>query len=213
MTTTGEVEIPQPCRFAWRHLDRAAATLLWEELIDWVGWLRYRYQLSEYIRPCWYRHGPVVEELTALMVAHTAAYTGEDTYREDLSAWHQQWMWPLMHRIDSITDFSTCNEKECRYKPHPQYTLDELKTFVDADIAARPYPAPSAPSPRSETRSGSGPYMIPEDTMRSLCDTGLAMPVPGTTAMVRYDGKLWISTPAIGGWLPDTAGDGGEPPQ
>jgi hypothetical protein len=209
---TAEVEIPDPCRFAWRHLDRAAATLLWEELIDWVGWLRYRYQLSEYVRPCWYRHGPVVEELTALMVAHTAAYTGEDSYREDLAAWHQQWMWPLMHRIASITDFSTCTEQQCRHKPDPQYTLDGLKAFVDADIAARPEPALVA-TPRTETRSGRESYIIPEDTMRSLCDSGLAIPVPGTTAMVRYDGKLWISTPAVGGWLPDIADDQGNPQQ
>lgn len=131
-------------RFAWRYLDREAAQLLWDELVDWVGWVRYRYQLSKYIKPCWYRHGGVVEELTALMVSHTAVYTAPDTakegaeYSEEMTAWHTHFLWPVMHRLPTENDYSTCSATHCKYRPTRQPDIDGLSEFIALDVNARP---------------------------------------------------------------------------
>ncbi|MFF3569240.1 hypothetical protein ACFYXQ_15830 [Nocardia jiangxiensis] len=133
-------EGPVPCRYAWAELDAAGKAKLWEELEGWVGWLRHRYQLGSRIPPCWWRHEPVIEELTALMAAHTAAYTcppdEAQTPREDLTAWHTQWLWPSIERLTRISDFTSCRPRDCGYRRHKQSTLDGLSDLI-ATYAAR----------------------------------------------------------------------------
>lgn len=140
----------QPSRYDWRALDRRGAAQLWAELLDWVNWLRHRYQLGSRIPACWYRHEAVVEELTALMAAHTAAYwcepDGVELPREDMTAWHTQWLWPAIERLTRISDFSACRPHHCRYENHPQPVHASVEDFITTDIDTHPpkrgtYPA------------------------------------------------------------------------
>ncbi|KAA8877334.1 hypothetical protein F3087_45000 [Nocardia colli] len=123
-----------PCRYSWRHLDRGEAAALWQELLDWVDWLRNTYQLGSRIPSCWFRHDSVREELTALMGAHAAAYYCErestELPREDMTAWHTQWLWPTVERLTKISDFSACQPHHCRYTRQPQPTHDGLAEYV-----------------------------------------------------------------------------------
>ncbi|QBS44912.1 hypothetical protein [Nocardia sp. CS682] len=130
-----------PCRYSWRHLARDEAAALWHELIDWVDWLRATYQLGSRIPGCWFQHDGVREELTALMAAHTAAYWCDtetaDLPREDMTAWHTQWLWPTVERLTKISDFSGCQPRRCRYTPQPQPTLPSIAEYITADLDDR----------------------------------------------------------------------------
>lgn len=130
----------RPSRYSWRDLDRRGTAELWAELLDWVDWLRHRYQLGSRVPACWYRHDAVVEELTALMAAHTAAYwcdpDSTDLPREDMTAWHTQWLWPTIERLTRITDFSACRPHHCRYQDHAQPLHAGLDDYVATAIAA-----------------------------------------------------------------------------
>jgi hypothetical protein len=51
----------------WRTLPPAEAPAVWAALREWVGWLIHRYELnSAQIPDCWFMHGAIVEELSAL---------------------------------------------------------------------------------------------------------------------------------------------------
>lgn len=127
-----------PSRYCWRAIDQRDAARLWAELLEWVAWLRHRYQLGSRVPACWYRHDAVVEELTALMAAHTAAFWCEpdsaELPREDMAAWHTQWLWPAIERLTRISDFSVCRPHHCRYENHPQPVHAGVEDFVAAAI-------------------------------------------------------------------------------
>lgn len=58
-----------------RTLDASEAERTWVELRQWVDWLIERYALdSKTVPPCWYFHGALVDELTALWGAWQIAY-------------------------------------------------------------------------------------------------------------------------------------------
>ncbi|MBN9632247.1 MAG: hypothetical protein J0I18_16840 [Actinobacteria bacterium] len=64
----------------WRTLTNREAAEAWEKLADWVGWLYRRYPLpDDVIRNCWYRHGGVVEELSALHACWQASFDESDS--------------------------------------------------------------------------------------------------------------------------------------
>jgi hypothetical protein len=69
--------VPWPLR--WDEMDRDQAAQAWAWLIGWVDWLVDRYQLPEEIPVCWYRHPPLIDELTALAAAWHAAYDDNAT--------------------------------------------------------------------------------------------------------------------------------------
>lgn len=79
-------EATAPDRWSDLPLDEARAR--WQQLRSWVGWLRERYALDPKALPwCWYLHGAMVEELTALWTAHLAAYEA-DADRGSPASWH-----------------------------------------------------------------------------------------------------------------------------
>jgi hypothetical protein len=58
-----------------RTLDADTARATWDELRDFVDWLVDRYALDhKTVPPCWYLHGALVDELTALWGAWQTAY-------------------------------------------------------------------------------------------------------------------------------------------
>lgn len=74
----------------WRTLRAADAPAVWGELRAWVEWFTVRYRISESIVPvCWYKHGQLVEELSALHTAHTAAFDSSDAGFGPIG-WHER---------------------------------------------------------------------------------------------------------------------------
>lgn len=72
----------------WAALDSVHAAEQWGLLTDWTDWLRDRYQLHETVPACWYAHGPIVEELSALRSAWAGTYLDPNARAGDGSAWH-----------------------------------------------------------------------------------------------------------------------------
>ncbi|WP_037144026.1 DUF4913 domain-containing protein [Rhodococcoides fascians] len=202
----GEQEELVPSRFTWRYLDAEQARALWTELIDWTTWLRERYELGTKIPPCWYRHDPVVEELSALMAAWTDAYYRGDEYRDDLTAWHTQWFRPLMARIRDISDFDSCTHDRCAHRPLPSATLAGKEEFVAADLDARPAPAPAPPAPIVDVTAAEEVRTIPADDMDMAIDSGLAEPLDPAEpdSPVSFEGIEWTFNARMGAWVPST---------
>lgn len=204
-----ETEELEPSRFTWRYLDTDQARQLWDELIDWTTWIRGRYELDTKIPPCWYRHSPVVEELSALMVAWTDAYYRGDEYRDDLTAWHTQWFWPAIHRIRTISDFETCTHSRCASRPVEPITLDGIDEFVASDIEDRPPPTPKPvpavpPRPVLDISAAEEVRSIPADDMEMAIDSGLAEPVDPADpdSDVTFEDITWTFHGRLGSWVP-----------
>ncbi|OZE87860.1 hypothetical protein CH305_01510 [Rhodococcus sp. 15-649-2-2] len=193
-----------PSRFTWRYLDAEQARALWSELIDWTTWLRERYELGTKIPPCWYRHDPVVEELSALMAAWTDAYYRGDGYRDDLTAWHTQWFRPLLARIRDISDFDSCTHNRCAHRPLPSATLAGVEEFVDAIVDARPEPSPTPPAPVVDVTAAEEVRTISADDMDMAIDSGLAEPLdPADPASpIFFENQHWTFNARMKSWTP-----------
>lgn len=64
----------------WRTLRGETIHLEWEALRSFVEWFTFRYEISHSVVPvCWWKHGPLVEELSALLTAHTVSFDSRDT--------------------------------------------------------------------------------------------------------------------------------------
>jgi hypothetical protein len=72
--TEDQRDVPHPV--CWRTLPADSAAEEWQTLRDWVGWLVDRYSLDHrVVPPCWYQHGALVEELSALHSLWQACFT------------------------------------------------------------------------------------------------------------------------------------------
>ena len=65
-----------------------------EELVklgEWVDWLQERYAVAgDWLRPCWWRHGFVVQELAALHAAWMAVYQSDEPAAPTAALkWHE----------------------------------------------------------------------------------------------------------------------------
>ena len=74
----------------WRELDDETARDVWIDLRGWVEWFTVRYDISATVVPdCWWRHGALVEELSALRGAHRALFDAADTGLGPIG-WHER---------------------------------------------------------------------------------------------------------------------------
>ena len=73
----------------WAALDYSDAAEQWSVLIDWMDWLRDRYQLHERIPSCWYALGALIEELSALRTAWVGAHQDPQAELDAPAAWHE----------------------------------------------------------------------------------------------------------------------------
>lgn len=74
-----ERAVGEPVR--WHDLDAEERAVLWPQFVAWVIWAADRYEMTtdQLPRQCWWKHGAVVEELSALWTSHASAYaSGED---------------------------------------------------------------------------------------------------------------------------------------
>jgi hypothetical protein len=103
--------------YYWDTLPSGQAVKLWDELGQFVAWLDVRYLTNlpdpSYRLPaCWYRHPIAVEELTALMVAHRAAYdTRSAKASSALVDWHQRALWPTLDSLKLRAGFASCRDR------------------------------------------------------------------------------------------------------
>lgn len=73
----------------WRTMQDQQSRDEWQALREWVEWVTVRYDISVGLIPaCWWKHGALVEELSALHCAHRAAFHSTDTGNGPIT-WHQ----------------------------------------------------------------------------------------------------------------------------
>ena len=74
----------------WRELHDSDARDAWDALRDWVEWVTSRYDIPEVIVPtCWWRHGALVEELSALYTAWQVSFDPTDAGFGPIG-WHER---------------------------------------------------------------------------------------------------------------------------
>ncbi|WP_433635591.1 hypothetical protein [Nocardia sp. CA-120079] len=185
---------PPDLMWSWRHMPRERALQAWFELLDWVEWLRYRYNLAQgQISGCWYRHPPAVEQLWALYVSHRKAFppgSGPEDWRDDLTAWHTQWLWPCIKQLATTGYMADCDIQKCHYSHDfaPPLFHDEtggIEEYIAADLTDRP----ETPAPESAEAQ---PVMSAAEMSRAVI-AGLAEPIdpndPDLT--VSYEDGIW----------------------
>ncbi|WP_216917656.1 hypothetical protein [Nocardia noduli] len=194
-----------PSAFSWDSLDVHGARQLWEDLTEWVDWLRYTYQLESRIKPCWYRHSAVREELTALMVAHKAVYMTEPaavgTYREDLISWHTQWYRDSLEALVRL--LADCSRDHCAHilaPPRVPVEDPERKKFIDEDVQRHAGPAESTTGNPQDLPH---PAHYSEQQMQDAINSGAAVLMktpPESPRHVSLDQQLWTEDPSTGNW-------------
>lgn len=126
----------------WKEFPGTAAAELLTGLREWVDWYNGRYGVSAEARipGCWYRHGPVVEELTAAWIAWQPAYCGHQTPTDAPAYWHERILWPTIARIKKDTwGLSACNPAHKDPRPGKETSTDAgvadfLHTFDQARL-------------------------------------------------------------------------------
>lgn len=74
----------------WRRLPDDEASSEWMLLREWVEWFTVRYNIPVSVVPdCWWKHGSLVEELSALHIAHLAAFDSSDAGFGAIG-WHER---------------------------------------------------------------------------------------------------------------------------
>ena len=87
----GGHDIIGPAIINWRKIEAAERDKAARDLIDWVhNWLIPRYALQEKDLPdCWWRHGMLIEELSALHTAWLVAFHETDGGHGPIG-WHER---------------------------------------------------------------------------------------------------------------------------
>lgn len=128
----------------WRSLDRETAREEWQRLTEFVDRLTGRYGLTEAVPACWYRHPPLVEELSALHAAWLGAYLDPAAAADAGVAWHDN----LDNVLERIREWDRAgcaggtHHDDYEALPTAPDAIDDRRAFIDADLARRP-PAPS----------------------------------------------------------------------
>jgi hypothetical protein len=74
----------------WRALTDEESPATWAKLGDWVTWFLDRYEIpTAKIPTCWWRHGALVEELSALHTAWLVSFDSTDAGYGPIG-WHER---------------------------------------------------------------------------------------------------------------------------
>jgi hypothetical protein len=124
--------------WCWATLTGEEAALAWATLIGWVDWLTARYQLEEAVPACWYRHGALVEELTALRAGWQAAYADPRARPSEPALWHDL----LARTLARIRDWdrqgcAAGTHRDDEPLPTEPEVLADRAAYVRADLAGR----------------------------------------------------------------------------
>jgi hypothetical protein len=122
----------------WPHLNAGEAFDTWNDLADWVDWLVTRFRLRpREVPPCWYRHGAVVEELTALWGCYELAYDPEQS-----ASAAEDWLRLLADARLRLTEWmARCGRTATEHRNDPDVTWfgpDAARNrFIGADCTDR----------------------------------------------------------------------------
>jgi hypothetical protein len=134
----------RPRPLVWRQMDARAAAAAWVELDDWVRWLARRYSLDHRdVPPCWFAHGHLVEELSALRTAHRASFDPAASAMAPVE-WHQV-LAAARTRLQLWSSRTGCRQGEHRPDAPPSWAVDppalsyanDFATHVGEDLDAR----------------------------------------------------------------------------
>jgi hypothetical protein len=133
---------PEPV--CWRNLDSATAGREWIGLAEWVQFLTDRYALTpRTIPPCWYRHWPLVEELSALHTAWATAYAAGSPGTAPLD-WHASFALTRERLADQVAR-TGCTKDHHNDDPHTRWLnqpfTDDFIERVAQDVDQRQGPA------------------------------------------------------------------------
>jgi hypothetical protein len=130
---------------AWCSLDREQAREEWAALCGWVDWAVDRYGLTERVPACWYRHGAICEELSALRAAWLGAYEAPSARPSDGVAWHDM----LERVLARVREWDRCG---CSHGTHrddvelgDERDVATRTSYIRADVATRPAPRQQSP--------------------------------------------------------------------
>ena len=128
--------------FVWSTLDAHSASTLWQDLADWVGWLRGRYPLARQVPLCWWRHPELVEELTALWLAWREGYVEKGASLTTPADWHGRWLPEFLRRVGAGGWNIACEgeHKERVAGLYDERSVDDTDAFqeyVAADVTRR----------------------------------------------------------------------------
>ncbi|PVU84445.1 hypothetical protein DDP54_00960 (plasmid) [Cellulomonas sp. WB94] len=152
--------VPRPV--AWARLNEATAAAAWSDLDAWVRWLARRYSLDHRdVPPCWFAHGHLVEELTALRTAHRVCFDSAGA-AQGPAEWHQTFA-SSRGRLQLWASRTGCRAGEHRPDAPPEWAAepaptDYARAFADhvaADLGTRP----PSPAPGS-VRTASAPHIM-----------------------------------------------------
>lgn len=111
----------------WRELADADARAVWTALRDWVQWFTVRYGVGKSVVPnCWFRHGALVEELSALHSAHVALFDPSDSGLGPIG-WHER-LTLARQRLLEATKLTGCTDdahREPRARRWDNVTADD----------------------------------------------------------------------------------------
>jgi hypothetical protein len=153
-TTTGSwpaaPSAPGVAAHIWHNLTPTEAARAWQTLTGWVDWLTLRYALDDTIPSCWYRHGPIVDELDALRAAWTSAYPDPNAHPTAAIAWLEI----LNRTLARVREWDRYGCTSGTHHDDPPATSDNHETdgreqWLFADINARA----AARSATSNTKS------------------------------------------------------------
>ena len=124
---------PEGGPWCWRYLDPYETVALFVQVRDWVDWMVARYQVHRDVLPCWYLHGPAIEELTALYVAWRATYKVEpEPYSDTPIAFHDRWLWPCIARMSRLKFFNGCNPGQHKDPDETYLRTTDPERFTEA---------------------------------------------------------------------------------
>lgn len=123
----------------WDDLGAEERAALWPGFVAWVLRVADRYEVTndQLPRQCWWLHGAVVEELTALWTSHQSAYAAG----EDAGSAPYLWQDALARAIERIGRMwvGTCRNGAHRDRHRERWAGDDpyLKTILAAGATGR----------------------------------------------------------------------------
>lgn len=125
-----------PTAWCWRDLGPRALEELWDQLTEWVGWIRSRYPLARKVPVCWADHPEIIEELTALWLAWQAAYQDRNATLTAAADWHDRWLPGLLYRLEHGPFALDCTN-EHRPRPATAYAATDRQEEVACSTSTR----------------------------------------------------------------------------